>query len=493
MLDRKNIKHRIQKEGLLYPKEKVLAGFSGGSDSAALCHILAELQEELGFSLELIYIQHGLRGQESVKEEEFVRQWASTYHLPLTVVAVDVLGLAGQKKLSVETAARQLRHEAFRKLAQEKGNAKIALAHHAKDQAETVLMHFLRGSGVPGLTGMKQKEGIYLRPLLNYAKKDILDYLIREQVPWCEDSSNAEQSYRRNRVRLELIPYLEEHFNPNLVKGLAEFAGQMQDLQNYLQPQIEAAFQQTVHRAAARSLPKAAASMQKRVMLHRDTLKAYPIYLQQMVIRWAMEEAKGSVVNLEKSHIKRAISLLEKETGKCEELIEGWQVRNHYDNLIFERKEGSSGKIQENKPQSENVFFVLGLDRIHRNRYIKVIKDFILLAVIDGKAEAEKKRNAWTQVFDLDRLPDCPVFRLPRAEDYIVINAAGNRKRLKDDLADRKVPREIRRQIPVMASADEIIWVPGQRIGYPYRITDQTKRFLKLTILGRTGKCRKLK
>ena len=332
MQQQKKIPRRILAARLIQPGEAILAGFSGGSDSAALCHALAGLRTELGFFLELFYVQHGLRGAESEAEEEFVRQWAKRYGCPLSVQRVNVRELADAKKLSIETAARHLRYQVFEERARAGGFDKVALAHHAKDQAETVLLHFLRGSGVDGLSGMKPQNGIYIRPLLAAAKAEIEDYLRSEQVAWRQDSSNEDCRYRRNRIRWELLPYLQEAFNPNLVRTLTQTAGQMRDLQEYLKEQIEAEFALT------------GGYKDGQVTLAGKRLKQLPRYMQQMLIRRAVQAAKGDTVNLEAAHVERALSLLDKENGKREDLIEHWRVKKERGDLVFYQRQVAEQK-----------------------------------------------------------------------------------------------------------------------------------------------------
>ena len=323
MQNHKKIPERILAAQLILPGEAILAGFSGGSDSAALCHALAGLRAELGFSLELFYVQHGLRDEESRSEEEFVRDWAKRYDCPISVQSVNVRELAARQKLSIETAARRLRYQAFAQKAKTGGFDKVALAHHAKDQAETVLLHFLRGSGVDGLAGMKPQNGIYIRPLLSAGKEEIENYLQSEKVPWRQDSSNEDCRYRRNRVRQELLPYLQTAFNPNLVRTLTQTAGQMRDLQEYLKEHTEKEFALT------------GCCQDGRVVLAGKRLKELLPYMQQMLIRRAVQAAKGDTVNLEAVHVARALSLLAKENGKQEDLVESWRVKKERGDLVF--------------------------------------------------------------------------------------------------------------------------------------------------------------
>ncbi len=474
----KTIQQRIIAAQLIQPGERILAGFSGGSDSAALCHALAELRRELGFSLELLYIQHNLRGEESLAEEAFVREWAERYDCRLSIRAVNVRETAKQQKLSIETAARKLRYLAFQERA-ESGFDKVALAHHAKDQAETVLQHFLRGSGVDGLCGMKPQNGIYIRPLLLASKEEIKDYLQKENIAWREDSSNEDRQYRRNRIRHELLPYLQTHFNPNLVQTLTENAKQMQDLQLYLQEQTEQEFEQLAYREA------------DGLRLAGDRLKRLSVFLQRLLIRRAVQEAKGNTADLESTHIARAVSLLEKENGKREDLIGGWQVKKEAGDLIFFRQEGEPWPREKTVKNTE--FFPLRLDISGRKRYIKIIEGFVFCARILEQRPEKRDQKKWSQVFDMDFLPAEAVLRHPLPEDYIRIDRQGRKKRLKDLLADQKLAREKRSRVPVLAAGSEILWAVGYRVGYPYRVTEATKNYLELTILGRTGKCQGLR
>lgn len=471
---RSRVKKTIQENHLISPGERVLAAFSGGGDSAALAHLLWTLQSELQFSLSLLYIQHGLRGAESNREEEFVKQWAERYQLPLFIEDIDVKKRRTERRISVEAAARELRYEAFAKRKAEFGMDSVALAHHADDQAETICMNFLRGSGIKGLAGMRLKQGCYFRPLLFERKSEIEKYLKQEKIDWVEDSSNHSMEFRRNRMRRELLPYLKENWNPNLISTLSQCSLHMQELQNYVEMEKESIWTKLSPQIGNGHLS-----------LSLSALRALPGFLRQEIIKKAMVEFGISERNIESAAIYRALSLMEKENGKKEDLLRGLQVQKNEKELCF--------FYPEEMPLSNSEIFRLSLDRTGRNRYIKIIGDYILFYRKHHQKTEKSHPAKWVQNLDADSLPAEIQFRFPQSEDVMIINATGNQKRLKDVLADAKIPQSMRRRIPVLARGNEIIWAIGCRVAYPYGVSEKTENLICLKVLGRKGKWQKLK
>lgn len=493
MLTQERFHKALLEYGIHLAGQKVAIGFSGGGDSVALCHLLCKEKELQDFDLELIYIQHNLRQEASEAEERTVKDIAWRWQIPLHIVSVDVKELANKEKISIETAARKLRYAAFESKKREIGYHRLALAHHGNDQAETVLMHFLRGAGVDGLCGMKGNDGERIRPLLSFSKEEIREYLSAHKLEWVEDLSNRDSVYRRNRLRNEVIPYLEEHFNAGLVGTLIENSNQMAELQEYLQLQTKEAY--------ARCLLS-----ERPLILSISELEKQATYMQNSVIRHALTNLKGNSVNIERKQIQRVRSLLKKQSGKQVNILAGLVARRSYKDLIFcciEEEKPSVSRVHGNSMDASH------LDIKGRKRYIKLIKDHALL-INDtsvqnrqNKGSTEKlpqewigqnhSRKKWTEVLDADTLPEALVFRYPQPEDYFIFNAAGNRKALKNYLADQKIAAEKRKKIPVIAAGNEIVWVAGERIAYPYRVTDNTKTKIQFTILGRTVQCQKLR
>lgn len=216
----------IREQGLFQPGDRVAVAVSGGADSVALLRVLIELREELGLVLSVAHFHHGIRGAEADKDQKFVEHLACQFELEVNCGFGDAPAHAGERKTSLETAARELRHRWFAQLIAEGKVDKIATAHTLDDQAETVLMRVIRGAGARGLAGIApfHAEKSLVRPLLEVGRKEIEAYLRTLSQPWREDLSNQDPAHTRNRVRQELLPMLERAFNPSIRRTLAELA-----------------------------------------------------------------------------------------------------------------------------------------------------------------------------------------------------------------------------------------------------------------------------
>lgn len=219
----------IQQEKLAGPGDNIVVAVSAGPDSTALLQVLAALADKLQISLIAAYVDHGLRPAEAKQEAALVKKQAKELGIGYVTGRVDVRALACKRKISLEHASRDLRYGFLEKTAREKKARKIALAHTADDQVEEVLLRLLRGTGRKGLSGMSLKSGDLIRPFLKIPKSDLLAYLAEQQIPYLEDSSNKSRVFTRNRVRLDLIPYLADSFNPNIRRTILQTAEILQD------------------------------------------------------------------------------------------------------------------------------------------------------------------------------------------------------------------------------------------------------------------------
>ncbi|HEY2393700.1 MAG TPA: tRNA lysidine(34) synthetase TilS, partial [Candidatus Angelobacter sp.] len=216
----------IREQQLLRAGDRVAIACSGGADSVALQRILLGLREELGIVLSVAHFHHQIRGAEADADQQFVQDMAATHQLAFHLGSGDVPAYAGTQKISLETAARDLRHKWFASLVQEHKADLIATAHTQDDQAETVLMRILRGTGARGMAGIApaQKDKHLVRPLLTTSRQEVEAYLKTVGQPWREDSSNQDIIYTRNRIRHTLLPLLERDFNPAIRQTLADLA-----------------------------------------------------------------------------------------------------------------------------------------------------------------------------------------------------------------------------------------------------------------------------
>ena len=232
----------IKAEKLIAQGDCVIAGVSGGADSVCLLRLLLEIQKKMDFTLEAVHVEHGIRGEESRGDAAFVRTLCDSFHVPCHIYAVDVPSYAKEKGLGLEEAARIKRYECYRKeiekRKEEKRTVRVALAHHADDNAETLLFQMIRGSGIVGLAGMRAKrplmEGAELiRPLLNVQRREIESYLNGIGQEYREDSTNADTDYSRNRIRHNILPELSE-INERAVSHMNRSAGMLRQAADYL-------------------------------------------------------------------------------------------------------------------------------------------------------------------------------------------------------------------------------------------------------------------
>ena len=231
----KKIDRLIRERNLLDQGDCLVIGVSAGPDSMALLHLLAALAPVCSWTMVAVYVDHGLRPDETEAEAKLVRDAATRLGADFFTESVDVQGESQARGLSLEHCGRLLRYEIFERIANERGGAKIVVAHTADEQAEEILLRLIRGTGRKGLAGMEMmRGGQVVRPLLTTPKQDLLDFLADRNISFATDSSNRDRRYLRNRVRLDLLPYLADHFNPNIAENLRQVATIFEDEEAYL-------------------------------------------------------------------------------------------------------------------------------------------------------------------------------------------------------------------------------------------------------------------
>ena len=278
--------HRFMLEHhMIQPEELVLVGVSGGVDSLALLHCLHVLRHEFNCSLHVAHLDHGIR-PDSAADAEFVRKQADQLNLPVSVERIDVPQLMRHNKLSAETAARNARYHFYESLSDRIGATKIALGHHRGDQAETVLMHLLRGAGSTGLKGMLPvRDGKFIRPLLNFSRAEIEAFVTELALQPRKDSTNRESNCLRNRIRLELIPLLEQSYNPNLQNTLNQTAELLRVESDYLEGIAGEAFEASREKSDVTDV----------VVLNRHTFLQHHLAVRLRILRCAIAEITGEI------------------------------------------------------------------------------------------------------------------------------------------------------------------------------------------------------
>ncbi len=269
----------VTRDDLLTNHERLVVGVSGGPDSTALLHVLAALRTPLDIGLVAVYVDHGLRPAETPAEGAYVRQLAADLDLDYEYVRVAAGEHAARAGLSLEHAARDLRYEALRTVARQHGAACIAVAHTADDQAEEILLRLIRGSGRKGLAGMRRRSRDLIRPFLETEKKVILSYLQDKNISCLQDSSNLDPRFLRNRVRHELLPFLEQRFDPGIRRSLRKTAASLAEDEVLLAALTDACWDKVI---SSDDGDEKAAS--RRIVLDRQLFGRQPAALQRRLV-----------------------------------------------------------------------------------------------------------------------------------------------------------------------------------------------------------------
>jgi len=424
----------IKKQNMIHPGEKILAGLSGGADSCCLLHILLTLRESLSFTVGAVHVHHGLRGTQADKDEEFVVYLCRRLRVPLTVFHRDVLAKARKDGLTIEAAGREARQEAYGEALRIHRADKIALAHNQNDQAETILLNLIRGSGMKGLAGIPAVRGSIIRPLIEIERWEIENYCSENAIAFRTDESNFSGDYRRNRIRLELIPHLKERYNPSVVKTLSRTGLILREDEELIDELTDAYFEKALTKMD-----------ENNIFMDITTIRGYPDAMKRRVIRKALERL-GLLTDITFLHSENILELMLGQTGKSLDLPSGLKVKNAYGSLVLSRKNDKLG---------DGFSYKICLDDMI---YIKEANKYITMSM--EKVEIpEKYVNIYTKKFSYDRIKNEISLRNRRSGDRIYFKSIGGHKKIKDYFIDKKTPRELRNKIPLLADGGEIMWI----------------------------------
>jgi tRNA(Ile)-lysidine synthase len=470
----KKTRDLLIRERLIAPGDKVVVGVSAGVDSMAMLQVLARLRAELSFTPMACYVNHGLRPAEAEKEAGLVEQTAAELGIPCRSVPVGVEAEARRQKISIEHAARLLRYQVFEAWAEETGAARIAVAHTANDQAEEVLIRLIRGSGRAGLAGMRTlRDGRIIRPFLQVTRDEVLAFLKEMQLSWLEDSSNQERQYLRNRVRLDLIPYLAAEFNPGIRNTLVRTAAILREEEHLLSSLARRAGERILSRTAAAGQPVACISL--------SPFRVETRAIQRRIVEMALLEQQHAPSFRE---IEQVLSLAERgKAGSRLHLRSGLRVVRSNSNLIVLYPQGRIARRGDLFSRAETAFAVTvrepgvySVPGLAREVCIE------LLARVPTESELHLGAADY---LDADRLPFPLCIRSPLPGDRFQPLGGSRPRKMGDFLARCRVPREKRWQVPVVVSAvEEIVAILGVRIGQAARLTPHTRSVLKFSLNG---------
>jgi len=454
----KRVQRTIEKYQMLVPNSKVIVGVSGGPDSTTLLHLLYRIKSQYNLQLCVAHLNHRLRGKEAQEEAKWVKELASGLDIPVILNSFDVALLAKRKGLSLEEAARLARYDFLEQAANQIGASKIALGHTASDQIETFLMRLMWGSGLEGLSGIPPVRGRIIRPLIEIFREEIEEYCKDNNLRPRRDSSNEETSFLRNKIRLHLIPYLSERYNPQLRKGLFQTIEILREENEYFQGESERIF---------KSLHKE--KRDEQIILDIEELTHLPLALKRRIIREAIRRIKGDLRRVKFNHVDSVLELTERKGSKQLDLPGNLIIKKQGKHLIFGKKE-----------EKKEVFFPCALVVPGRTRLSRLGLDVETEVVF--KLPPFFPKNKDEAYLDFDKLKEPLLIRRRKKGDKFQPLGMKGRKKIKDFFIDLKVPREERDRIPLLTSEDRIVWVVGYRIDECFKITKDTKKILKVRI-----------
>ena len=453
----------IRKYEMIRPGDTVIAGVSGGCDSVVMLCVLNKLKTLLGYSLSVLHVNHGIRGEEADADEAFVARLCQDKGLPFQGVWVDVPQLAAMGGKGMEEAAREARFQAFEKererlLRKGAKDVRIALAHHQDDLAETVLFRLCRGSSFRGLSGIRPVRDFYIRPLLCLTRDEIEAYAAEMGCAYRTDRTNLEDAYTRNRIRHHLLPWLEEEIHPKASAHIAEAAGWFAEAEDY--------FVRTARSLAGKYMIEpeemTGKGQEAGVVLLPELLKEAPI-LQTYVVRLAFEKTACQSDSLNRRHIQDILALFDKQTGRRIELPCRLKALRTYDGIWLYRHEADC-------PEEERITgFEVRIPGETDTCYGKII---VRLCRFFGQKYEEKR---YTKCFDYDKIKG-RIFLRPRREgDTILLGKGCGHKRLSRYLIDRKVPVQERESLPLLAVENQVLWVIGEGKSAQAAVDSQTR------------------
>ena len=432
---KEKVKRHILKNKLIDSKDTVIVALSGGADSVCLLLLLSELKDELGFSLKAAHLNHGIRGDEAKRDEEFSKNLCKKLEIEIFTGFKDIPALSGGK--NTELIAREERYAFLNEISEKYENGKIAVAHNKNDVAETVIMRLIRGSSVFGLKGIPVKNGNIIRPLLGTDREEIEGYLSKKEIPFVTDSTNLSDDYTRNKIRHKIIPSMKE-INEGYLNSLCNTARRMADVSDFLIKSAKESYGEITEIVDIEKLSK----------LH-NALKEYVV----------TESAyKSGISELSETNIKDILSLMDSESGKQISLPEGYTAIRVYGEIKFQRK-----KIKE-------AYY----------KELKIGKNYIKEAGYTVEITESKKG------IDADKLV-FPLYARPKKSgDYIEIKGTEGRKKIKKLYIDEKLPLDKREYYPLIMSEEKVVFALG-RCGKDFLSDENSKNVYTIKIT--EGEC----
>lgn len=457
------VKQFFEERNLVEESPAVVVAVSGGVDSVVLLHVLLRLSSDNYSRLGVAHFDHQIRGEASRQDARFVENQAEEKGLPFFSQSEDIPCISECRGLSLEEAARDARYVFFDRLVKKEGFDYVALGHNKNDQAETVLMNLIRGTGVGGLGGMQQVRDHYIRPLLSCRRDSILDYARKQNLSWRVDKTNRDTDYLRNRIRHKLIPCLEEEYNEAIVDSLARTASILREADDFINRETTAVWDDVV-----------ITTKEGCIRFNSARLVQYHPFMVKEVIRYGIERVKGDLANITFSHVNEIFAQLVQNKPRGEiALPDGVLFVKERDraSLCKERTGELSGFSYQIQPPGK-----VTISEINRELAFDVIRNR------PGEQDIWVDKPHGTGYVDWSKVGSSITIRNRRKGDKFRPLGMEGHKKLKDFFIDEKVPLRKRDKIPLVCNNGEIMWVAGYRISEKYKVDQQTTEILRMRV-----------
>ncbi len=494
----------VRDNEIIKENDQIIIGLSGGADSMCLLILLERLSSQMDLNLIAVHVNHQLRGKEADEDEKYVKEFCEKKNITCIAVHANVRQYAVENGLSLEEAGRVARYQTFyqvaRKLAKDDiipENIKAAVAHHRDDNAETILMNLIRGTGLKGLRGMqpiaRRFDMTIIRPLLCLGRSEIEDFLKSENIKYCTDSTNLKDEYARNKVRLNIIPLLNR-INNQAALHINEAAGDIVQAQEYIEEEARKQGMLMIDRR------------DDNIYVDLSRFGTLNKTVKSQIVRNIIEEMAGRLKDVSRIHIDNVLALEDKQTGRKVELPYDIMAVRSYSNLIFKRatdedkhaqnmtryargRQFSDDAIEqeedlpEYEQQPEELVIdptMLTTEPVRYQLWNGLSIELNLVHVNPVTRQYLIAKNDYTKAFDCAKIKGNLVFRKPESQD--VIRFFGGSKTVKKFCVDEKIPQEERQEILVMTDKEQVMWILGYRMSESFKLSEMTNMALQVSI-----------
>ncbi|WP_129595714.1 tRNA lysidine(34) synthetase TilS [Anaerophilus nitritogenes] len=450
----------IHKHKMFQRGESIVVGVSGGPDSICLLHLLWSIQKDYDLKLYVVHLNHQFRGSAADEDAIYVEKFCKKLNIPVFIYKRNVEEYSKRKGITFEEGGREIRYDLFEEVLQKTKSKKIAIAQNMDDQAETVLMRIMRGSGLEGLCAISYvRDQKIIRPILDCSRYEIEDYCNKNNLHPRIDHTNLEAIYTRNRIRLELIPYIKKYFNPNIKETLSRTANILREDKDFIEDYQKKLYHEIVTRK------------EQEIYIDKIVFKKQHIAIQKRILRRAIWQMTGNLKDIQMKHIQSIINIIESDSlGIKIDLPRGLWARVEKECLIFSME----------KKEIEKYYFEYNIN-IGEILYLQETRCEIFSCVMDIKDLKHISTKDHMKFFDYDKICGNLVVRNRKNGDRFSPLGMKGSKKLKNFFIDEKIPKQKREDIPLICDQNEIIWIIGYRVSEKYKIDKNTKKILVIS------------